>query len=164
LRLPFSSTTMQAKRAAHAALAFVTVAVLGVSGTPSNGQANSTPQSSSTKKPAAVHHRRPSKKSSALERAQKVPTPERISEIQTALAKDNLFAGAPNGKWDAATVDAVKKFQESHGLTSTGKLDAKTLQKLGLGSQTAGLAPPTPPVSSSALTAPSPAPVVPPQR
>jgi peptidoglycan hydrolase-like protein with peptidoglycan-binding domain len=88
---------------------------------------------------------------SVKERGQKAPMPERVSEIQTALAKDGSFAGTPNGKWDDATVDAMKKFQTAHGLTPSGKLDAHTLQKLGLGSQTAGLAAPMPPVSSSSL-------------
>lgn len=83
---------------------------------------------------------------------QKAPAPERISEIQTALAKDGSFSGKPNGKWDPSTVDAMKKYQEAHGLNPSGKLDAKTLQKLGLGSQTAGVAPPMPPVSSSSLS------------
>jgi len=89
------------------------------------------------------------------EKGQKAPTSDRISEIQTALSKDGSFSGSPNGKWDASTVDAMKKFQQAHGLSPTGKLDAKTLQKLGLGSQTAGLAAPMPPVSSSALTPPA---------
>jgi len=83
---------------------------------------------------------------------QKAPAPDRISEIQTALAKDGSFSGKPNGKWDTSTVDAMKKYQEAHGLNPSGKLDAKTLQKLGLGSQTAGLAAPMPPVSSSSLS------------
>jgi peptidoglycan hydrolase-like protein with peptidoglycan-binding domain len=97
------------------------------------------------------------KKTTRRERGQKVPAPERISEIQTALAKDGSFSGKPSGKWDASTVDAMRKFQEAHGLNASGKLDAKTLQKLGLGSQTAGLAAPMPPVSSSSLaTSPSP--------
>ncbi len=94
------------------------------------------------------------------ERGQKAPDSARISEIQTALTKDGSFSGKPNGKWDPTTVDAMKKFQEAHGLNPSGKLDAKTLQKLGLGSQTAGLAPPMPPVSSSSLTTTSPAPTV----
>ena len=34
----------------------------------------------------------------------------------------------------------MKNFQTSHGLNPSGKLDAPTLQKLGLGSQTAGVA------------------------
>jgi peptidoglycan hydrolase-like protein with peptidoglycan-binding domain len=49
----------------------------------------------------------------------------------------------------------MKKFQESHGLNPSGKLDAKTLQQLGLGSQTAGVAPPLPPVSSTGLGSPA---------
>jgi peptidoglycan hydrolase-like protein with peptidoglycan-binding domain len=102
-----------------------------------------------------VHRAKSSRRSGRRERGQKVPTPDRISEIQQALAKDGSFAGAPNGKWDAATVDAMKKFQESHRLNPSGKLDAKTLQQLGLGSQTAGVAPPLPPVSSFGVISPA---------
>lgn len=80
---------------------------------------------------------------------QKAPTPERITEIQQALAKNGAFAGTPNGKWDDSTVEAMKNFQETHGLNPSGKLDAKTLQQLGLGSPTSGVAPPAPLVSSS---------------
>jgi len=43
----------------------------------------------------------------------------------------------------------MRKFQASKGLNPTGKLDALTLQKLGLGSETAGLAAPTPPPNST---------------
>src|SRR6266446_4032662 len=64
------------------------------------------------------------KRSRRRERGQKVPAPERISEIQQALAKDGAFSGAPNGKWDGATVEAMRKFQSSHGLNPSGKLDA----------------------------------------
>ena len=120
--------------------------------------ASASAHTSNSSKPASkqhhsrVHHAKYSRSSSRRVRGQKAPEPARISEIQSALAKDGSFSGSPTGKWDAPTVDAMKKFQESHGLTPTGKLDAKTLQKLGLGSQTAGLAPPMPPVSSSSLT------------
>ena len=91
-----------------------------------------------------------SKHSRRREPGQKAPAPERISEIQQALAKDGSFAGAPNGKWDGSTVEAMRKFQSGHGLNPSGKLDASTLQKLGLGSQTAGIAAPMPPLASSA--------------
>lgn len=93
-------------------------------------------------------------RSSRRDRGQKIPTPDRISEIQTALGKDGSFAATPNGKWDDSTVAAMKKFQASHGLNPTGKLDALTLQKLGLGSQTAGVAPPAPPINSSSILNP----------
>lgn len=85
------------------------------------------------------------KKGSRRQPGQKAPTSDRINEIQTALSKDGSFGGAPNGKWDDSTVVAVKKFQVGHGLNPTGRLDAPTLQKLGLGSTTAGVAAPTPP-------------------
>jgi peptidoglycan hydrolase-like protein with peptidoglycan-binding domain len=96
-----------------------------------------------------AHHSTKKASSHKKERGQQAPTPERISEIQQALAKDGSFAGSPNGKWGDSTVEAVKNFQGSHGLAPTGKLDAPTLQKLGLGSQTAGVAAPTPPPNST---------------
>src|SRR5882762_2226716 len=89
-----------------------------------------------------------SKHSKRREPGQKAPAPERISEIQQALAKDGSFSGTPNGKWDDSTVEAMRKFQSGHGLNPSGRLDAPTLQKLGLGSQTAGVAAPLPPTSS----------------
>jgi len=76
---------------------------------------------------------------------QKAPTADRVSEIQTALAKDGSFQGSPSGKWDDATTTAMRRFQASHGLNPSGKLDAPTLQRLGLGSEIAGVAAPTPP-------------------
>src|SRR6202041_2439984 len=103
-------------------------------------------KSPSAKPVSRSRHPKSTKKITRRERGQKVPAPERISEIQSALAKDGSFSGKPSGKWDSDTVDAMKKFQETHGLNPSGKLDAKTLQKLGLGSQTAGVAPPMPPV------------------
>lgn len=81
--------------------------------------------------------------------------PDRIREIQEALGKDGSYAGEPNGKWDNSTIEAMKKFQTSHGLNPSGKIDAKTLIQLGLGAKTAGLAAPTPPVSSSSVVAPA---------
>jgi peptidoglycan hydrolase-like protein with peptidoglycan-binding domain len=92
-----------------------------------------------------------SKHSKRRERGQTAPAPERISEIQQALAKDGSFTGTPNGKWDDSTAEAMRKFQVSHGLNPTGKLDALSLHKLGLGSQTAGIAAPMPPIPSSAI-------------
>ena len=89
-----------------------------------------------------------SKKKSKKVKGQTAPTPDRISEIQEALAKKGALDGTPTGKWDDSTTDAVRKFQSSNGLNPTGKLDALTLQKLGLGSETAGLAAPTPPPNS----------------
>src|SRR5579875_1738889 len=70
------------------------------------------------------------------------PSPERITQIQAALARGGYYKGDPTGKWDADTIAAVQKFQSSNNIDATGKLDAPTLQKLGLGSDIAGVAAP----------------------
>jgi len=76
--------------------------------------------------------------------AQLAPTPSRISEIQSALSREGAYEGQPNGRWDAVTIDAMKQFQGDHGLNPSGKIDALTLQKLGLGSQVSGMGAPLP--------------------
>ncbi|HUC54623.1 MAG TPA: peptidoglycan-binding domain-containing protein [Candidatus Cybelea sp.] len=142
---------MRARNATHLALTLLVAAGLGVCAASVEAQAVGAKKSPASKPASSSHRSQHSRKSSRRERGQKAPTPERISEIQQALAKDGSFTGKPNGKWDNSTIEATKKFQEAHGLNPTGKLDAKTLQQLGLGSQTAGVAPPMPPISSSAL-------------
>ena len=120
------------------------------------GKATRTPAKSSASAGSKSRVKKSSKHSKRREKGQKAPAPERISEIQQALAKDGSFTGTPNGKWDDSTVEAMKKFQAGHGLNPSGKLDAVTLQKLGLGSQTAGVAAPMRPIATSTLaTAPA---------
>jgi peptidoglycan hydrolase-like protein with peptidoglycan-binding domain len=99
-----------------------------------------TTTTTTAKKKKTSKNRRASKR----EPTQKAPTPQRISEIQSALAHGGYYQGAPNGKWDSNTVAAMQKFQSDNGLSSSGKLDAPSLQKLGLGSGTAGVDAPKP--------------------
>jgi peptidoglycan hydrolase-like protein with peptidoglycan-binding domain len=106
--------------------------------TSSSGSTATTHKSTSKKKKSSHHH------SARREPFQKAPTPDRISEIQTALSRGGYFAGDPNGKWDSNTISAMQKFQSANGLNSSGKIDATTLQKLGLGSSTAGVDAPKP--------------------
>jgi len=118
---------------------------------PQSTPAAKTTHSSTTTKKKKSTHRHTSKR----EPFQKAPTPDRISEIQTALSRGGYFEGDPNGKWDSNTVAAMQKFQSANGLNSSGKIDATTLQKLGLGSGTAGVDAPKPlkksdPASTSA--------------
>ena len=96
------------------------------------------------------------RKRSRRARGQKAPTPDRIREIQSALAREGVYKGQPTGKWDVASIDAMKRFQSSQGLPVTGKLDALSLQKLGLGSEVAGQAAPRVPASSQHAPSPSP--------
>jgi peptidoglycan hydrolase-like protein with peptidoglycan-binding domain len=142
---------MRLRKATYPALTLLLAAGLGVFGSSAEAQSPAPKKSTSSKAGGAAHGKKKSRKSNRRERGQKVPTPDRISEIQQALAKDGSFTGKANGKWDDSTIEATRKFQETHGLNPTGKLDAKTLQQLGLGSQTAGVAAPMPPVSSSSL-------------
>ena len=80
--------------------------------------------------------------------SQKAPSPDRIREIQTALQREGAYQGDPSGKWDDSTVEAMKTYQDKNGLTPTGKIDALTLEKLGLGSDTAGKGAPVPATST----------------
>lgn len=77
-------------------------------------------------------------------RGQQRPTAERIREIQQALIRAGYLEGKPTGRWDAKTRAAMRRLQEESGLPVTGKLDARSLIKLGLGSETAGVAAPHP--------------------
>ncbi len=77
-------------------------------------------------------------------RGQQRPSAERIREIQQALIRAGYLEGKPTGRWDAKSRAAMRRLQEESGLPVTGKLDARSLVKLGLGSKTAGVAAPHP--------------------
>jgi peptidoglycan hydrolase-like protein with peptidoglycan-binding domain len=131
---------------------------------PQQASSSAAPASSGTaakkKKTSKKHH------ASKREPTQKAPTPERISEIQSALARGGYYQGNPNGKWDSNTISAMQKFQSDNGLSNNGKIDAPSLQKLGLGSGTAGVDAPKPlspkPATSAPASIPSASAVAPP--
>jgi murein L,D-transpeptidase YcbB/YkuD len=131
-----------------AALLVSAAPVVSGAGHPGSAQTSST---TAKKKKASSK----SKKKTKV-KGQAVPTPDRIRDIQTALQKDGSYEGEPTGKWDAASMDAMKKYQDKNGITPTGKIDAVTLNKLGLGSGTAGKGAPVPAASSSVSREPSP--------
>ena len=114
---------------------------------PATGATSAKPATGTTKKSSKAGKRSSSK--SKRVKGQAAPTADRINEIQGALAKNGAYTGEQSGKWDDSTVEAMRKFQASHGLNPTGRMDALTLQKLGLGSGTAGIGVPTPPPNSS---------------
>ena len=125
-------------------------------GRPSPQAATSSSASSTAKKKASKKHKKSSRMSS-----QKAPTPDRITEIQSALARGGYYQGDPNGKWDSNTVAAMQKFQSSNGLEANGKLDALSLQKLGLGSDIAGVSAPKQPAKPSGTASLMPSPSTP---
>jgi peptidoglycan hydrolase-like protein with peptidoglycan-binding domain len=105
-------------------------------------QASTSQTATSTAPSKPVSHKK--KHHSKREPTQKAPTADRISEIQSALVRGGYYQGSPSGKWDSNTVAAVQKFQSANGIEANGKLDAPTLQKLGLGSDIAGVSAPKP--------------------
>jgi peptidoglycan hydrolase-like protein with peptidoglycan-binding domain len=151
---PPSAKASDAKTSAAKSAPAKSPATKRASSTASGTSARSGVPSSRTGKKTSNRSRR--------QRGQQAPTSDRVIEIQSALAKDGSFTGTADGKWDEDTIAAMRKFQAAHGLNPTGRLDALTLQKLGLGSQTAGIAAPTPPpgavsrLTSSVIVSPSP--------
>jgi peptidoglycan hydrolase-like protein with peptidoglycan-binding domain len=125
-----------------AALVLGAASFVSAAGHPGTAQTSST--TTKKKKASSKSKRKPKVKGQAA------PTPDRIREIQTALQKDGSYVGEATGKWDAATTDAMKKYQDKNGISPTGKIDAVSLNKLGLGSDTAGKGAPLPTASSSA--------------
>jgi peptidoglycan hydrolase-like protein with peptidoglycan-binding domain len=141
-------------------LLFLLGAVLVVSAVPvvSGAGRPATAQSSTSAAKKKKSASSKSRKKSSKVKAQQAPTPDRVREIQTALQKDGWYEGEPTGKWDAATVDAMKRYQDKNGISPTGKIDAVTLNKLGLGSETAGKGAPTPAATPASTPIPAPKP------
>jgi Putative peptidoglycan binding domain len=107
-------------------------------------------QTSSSAAPSGAAHHHHHKKKARAHGVQlpKGPAPDRISEIQSALARGGYYQGDRTGKWDDNTVAAMQRFQSANGIEASGKIDAPSLQKLGLGSDIAGVSAPRPPSPS----------------
>ena len=101
-------------------------------GVGSHGQGSTARKSTSSRKRSSKVG---SKAASRKGPRQQQPAPDRIREIQQAL-KDHGYPVEASGVWDAATVEALKKFQADQNidnLSGRGKLDSLTLIALGLG-------------------------------
>jgi peptidoglycan hydrolase-like protein with peptidoglycan-binding domain len=63
---------------------------------------------------------------------QTAPTPSSdfIKSLQRELKRAGYDPGAPDGRMGPSTREAVKRFQEAHGLPPTGDPDIPTLTKL----------------------------------
>ena len=57
---------------------------------------------------------------------------EQIRKIQQELNKKGFDAGQVDGKWSSETQTAIRNFQQSKGLNTTGQLNERTLDELGL--------------------------------
>lgn len=88
-----------------------------------------------THKTVAAKHPVTSKKKQPVvaHRAPQQPSPERLKEIQQALASKGYFNGDADGTWGPASIDALKRFQHDQNLVEDGKIGSLSLIALGLG-------------------------------
>ena len=64
---------------------------------------------------------------------QQAIAPERATQIQQALIRENYLNGDATGQWDATTQAAMQKYQADHGWQTKLMPDSRALEKLGLG-------------------------------
>jgi hypothetical protein len=77
--------------------------------------------------------KRSRKASASRKRGQQKIDPERARQIQEALIHEHYLSGKASGNWDAATQQAMQKFQADNGWQSKTTPDSRALIKLGLG-------------------------------
>jgi peptidoglycan hydrolase-like protein with peptidoglycan-binding domain len=92
---------------------------------------------SKASKHATTAHRRSSRhhrtRRASRRRGQQRIDSQRASEIQEALIREHYLKGEPTGRWDAATQDAMERYQADNGWQTKVTPDARALIKLGLG-------------------------------
>jgi peptidoglycan hydrolase-like protein with peptidoglycan-binding domain len=62
-----------------------------------------------------------------------------VEKIQQSLDDKGFKSGQVDGKWGPETMSALKDFQKSQNMSSTGDLDGQTIAALGLNSSDFGL-------------------------
>jgi peptidoglycan hydrolase-like protein with peptidoglycan-binding domain len=82
--------------------------------------------------------------------------PERATQIQNALIRQNYLTGSPSGQWDSQTEAAMQKYQADHGWQTKLTPDSRALISLGLGPSTAS-GPQTLPANTYSSPSPEPA-------
>ena len=60
-------------------------------------------------------------------------SPERATQIQSALIQKGYLSGEPTGSWDAASFAAMQKLQSDNNWQTKLVPDSRALIKLGLG-------------------------------
>ena len=90
---------------------------------------------------SSSHHSGKSKttKSASRSRGQRGIDEQRTLEIQNALIKEHYLTGEPSGTWDAATRDAMTRYQAANSWQTKLTPDSRALIKLGLGPDHKGL-------------------------
>ena len=84
-------------------------------------------------KSKSTKHTQTSQSHDARRRSAMRPEPQRVQEIQKALIQTGELHQEPTGRWDEATREAMKRYQQANGFAVTGLPDSKSLMKMGLG-------------------------------
>jgi peptidoglycan hydrolase-like protein with peptidoglycan-binding domain len=121
-------------------LAFTTL-LLGVVAFAQTSPSANAKTNTNTKKSSTTSRKSPSKHTShkgkksrtSWRRGQQKVDPARSREIQEALIRQHYLNGDASGKWDAATEDAMRRFQSDNGWQNKTVPDSRALIKLGLG-------------------------------
>ncbi len=95
--------------------------------------AKSTTKSTAPKTSTSAAKSKAKRPAVAVHRAPQQPSPDRIKEIQQALAGKGYYTGEPNGSWGPSSIDALKRFQHDQNLVEDGKIGSLSLIALGLG-------------------------------
>lgn len=95
--------------------------------------AASSKKRASTKKRTTSARRRTPARGATWRSRQLAPEPERYREIQQALIDKGYLEGPATGKWDQASIDALRRFQQEQNLEPSGKINSLSLIALGLG-------------------------------
>jgi Putative peptidoglycan binding domain len=124
--------------ARHAKLPILAATVL-IAASVSFGSAQSTTSHKPTKHPN-VHknsvpksHRKHVGKKSRRPRGQQAIDNQRARQIQEALVREHYLNGVPSGTWDAATQEAMRRYQADQGWQNKTVPDSRALIRLGLG-------------------------------
>jgi hypothetical protein len=90
------------------------------------GQITALPSSSAEAKPQS------STRNAPLRRIKVEIEPQRVLEIQRALAQKGFYTETPTGVYDDATIEAMRRFQAANRIEVTGYPTAHALRRLGL--------------------------------
>ncbi len=114
----------------------------GVSTKSKKGQSKSTVRA--RKAGSAAASKKAKAPASYRAQRQTQPSAERYREIQQALNERGYLKSEVNGKWDAESAEALRRFQQDQNLETTGKIDSLSLIALGLGPRRVAEAQPRP--------------------
>lgn len=95
--------------------------------------ATKTAAKKSTAKKSTAKRRATTSRRTTWRNRQTAPEPQRYREIQQALVDKGYLEGPATGRWDQASIDALRRFQEEQNLKPDGKIDSLSLIALGLG-------------------------------